>query len=52
MNETKIISGIALTLAFPLEHQWQFTSTGATQVVIDLPHLTATYQTGFSFNFF
>ena len=50
MNEVKIISGTALTLAFPLEQRWQFTSTGATQIVIDLPQLTATHQAGFHFS--
>ena len=52
MNEVKIISGTSLTLAFPLEQRWQFTSTGATQIVIDLPQLTATSQTGFYFSFY
>ena len=52
MNEVKIISGTSLTLVFPLEQRWQFTSTGATQIVIDLPQLTATSQTGFNFSFY
>jgi hypothetical protein len=52
MNEVKTISGTASTLVFPLEQRWQFTSTGATQVVIDLPELTASHQAGFNFSFY
>ena len=52
MNEVQTISGTALALVFPLEQTWMFTSTGGTQIVIDLPELTASYQAGFKFIFF
>ena len=52
MNEVKILSGTSHILVFPLEQRWQFTSTGATQVVVDLPELTASHQAGFNFSFY
>jgi len=52
MNEVKTISATSLTLVFPIEQRWMFTSTGATQIVINLPELTASYQAGFYFSLF
>jgi len=52
MNTIKTISGTSATLSFPLEQRWMFTSTGATQIVIDLPELTLSRQSGFAFSLF
>jgi len=52
MNEVKTISGTSATLSFPLEQRWMFKSTGATQIVVDLPELTASHQAGFYFSLF
>ena len=52
MNEVKTISGTSITLTFPLEQTWMFTSTGATAINVTLPTLTASYQAGFNFIFF
>ena len=52
MNEVKTISGTSITLGFPLEQTWMFTSTGATVINVTLPTLTASYQAGFNFIFF
>jgi len=52
MNEVKTISGTSLALAFPLEQTWMFTATGATQITITLPELTASRQAGYNFFYF
>ncbi|MEY3752043.1 MAG: hypothetical protein RLZZ354_585 [Pseudomonadota bacterium] len=52
MNEVKTLSGTSHILVFPLEQRWMFTSTGATQIVVDLPELTASHQAGFYFTLF
>jgi len=49
MNEVKTISATSLTLVFPIEQTWMFTSTGSTTINITLPELTASHQAGFNY---
>ena len=49
MNEVKTISATSLTLGFPIEQTWMFTSTGSTTINITLPELTASHQAGFNY---
>lgn len=50
-NEVQTVSGTSATLTFPLEQVIMLTSTGATNINITLPTITASSQVGTEFSF-